>query len=89
MYYDPNRLSLIVSVIAKRKEVRAVCERMREHFRAWMGGFLIQQRYHERTIESLLDCLGEDAWDVTRFGSSFDPDTYRVSIQFAENTEEK
>ena len=26
---------------------------------------------------------------MTQFGSSFDPDTYRVSVQFAENTEEK
>ena len=61
VYYDPNRLSLAVSIIAKRKEARAVCERMREYFSAWMDGFLVQQRYHERTIESLLDCLGEDA----------------------------
>ena len=49
----------------------------------------MQQGYHERTISSLLDCLGEGAWNLTRYGSQFDPNTYRVSVQFAENTEEK
>ena len=34
VYHDLNRLSLVVSVIAKRKEARTVCERMREHFSA-------------------------------------------------------
>ena len=89
VYYDPDRMSLVVSVISVRKEARAVCERMKEHFGAWMGNFFIQQGYHERTVSSLLDCLGEGAWALTRFGSHFDPNTYKVSVQFAENTEEK
>ena len=49
----------------------------------------MQQGYHERTVSSLLDCLGEGARDLTRYGSHFDPNTYKVSVQFAENTEEK
>ena len=46
----------------KRKEAMAVCERMREHFSAWMGGSYIDQGYHECTAKSLLEYLGDGAW---------------------------
>ena len=75
VYYDPEKSSLVVSVISKRKEAVAVCERMAEHFGAWMGNFFIRKGYHERTCRSLLECLGESAWDLTRHGSHFDPNT--------------
>lgn len=57
--------------------------------RGWEASLTAEDTYHDRTTKSLLKCLGEGACALAKFGSSFDQTTYRVSVQFAENTGEK